>query len=194
MKLDNALKRFIFATARRTPESQARYAASLGIDDAFYEGFKRVADRDSYPVPDKDVLYDDGAVLKIKEMVMTNVNASFAVGDKPNVEQETQRFLKKTGLSVAVIRIPGRNFVIGSHGLTMIDRRYSRDLGAISWLPIASDVAVGVTHFPDKELLVSLESTNDGDKLISVINTATAASSKRIAGESEELVRSLMSI
>ena len=187
----NALKSFIFTIARRTPESQARYVESLSIEDPFYYAAKHIADRDGYPLPDKDLLYEDPDVLRFKDMVMSNVNAKFAAGDHLNVEQETQKFLRGTGLCVAVIRIPDRGFIIGSHGLTIIDRRYSRNLGAVSWLPIAPDVAVGVTTFPDREFLVTLDSTNDGGNLISVLNITTAARSERIAGASEELVRSL---
>ena len=188
----NDLKRFIVAMACRTPESQARYVESIGVEDAFYVAAKRIADQDGYPLPDRDVLYENPNVLKLKDMMMHNSNARFAAGDHPHLVQESQRFLSMTGLCVAVIRIPDRGFVIGSHGLTMINRSYSKSLGAMSWLPIAPDVAVGVTTFPDKEFLVTLDSTNNGDKLISAMNMATVARSKRIAGASEELVRSLM--
>ena len=187
----NALKSFIFTMARRTPESQARYLESRGIEDAFYDAAKRIADKDGYPLPDKHLLYEDPNVQKMRDMVVRNVNAKFAVGDRPNVKRETQKFIDETGICVAIIRIPDRGFIIGSHGITIIDGRYSKKLGARSWLPIAPDVAVGVTAYPDKEHLVSLDSTNDGDNLISVLNTATAAMSERIGGASEELVRSL---
>ena len=65
------------------------------------------------------------------------------------------------------------------------------DLGAISWLPIAHDIAIGATAFPDREFLTILGSDNDGEQIISAFNRATAERSRTIAGRSEALVRCL---
>ena len=190
--LNDALKRFIVAQACRTPEAQARVQASHGIEDPFFDAFKQNADLDGYPLPNKDLLYQNTAITKVKRTTLTNISASFAAGDRPKTAQEIQTFLKETGLCISVIRIPDRGFIIGSHGITIIDRRYSGRLGAASWLPVAPDVAIGVTTFPDKEFLVTLDRANDGEKLISAMNTATAKLSERIAGASKVLVHSLM--
>ena len=122
---------------------------------------------------------------------MGNVNAKFAVGDDPHIENETQKFSRETGLSFAIIRIPKKSFVIGSHGLTIIDRNLVGNLTAISWLPIAHDIAVGVTFYPDREMLSILNCGNGGERFIFLMNRATASMSKTIVGNSEELVRSL---
>ncbi len=191
IEFQDAWKRFFIAIARRTPESQNRVARLTGHVDAFYEACTRVANLDAYPLPDRKTIYEDDRVLGLKNMVMTNANAKFAVGDDPRIEIETQKFSRETGLSFVVIRIPKQGLVIGSHGLTMVDRKLAENLAAISWLPVAHDIAVGATTRPDRELLSFLDGNNDGEGVISVMNRATASMSKIIVGKSEDLVRSL---
>ena len=190
-KLREGWKRFFIAMARRTPESQDRVSESKGGTDVFYGAAKNVADLTNYPLPTPEELYQDSRVLGLKKMLMSNTNAKFAAGDDPRIEAETQRFSREVGLCVAVFRIPNRSLVIGSHGLTMLDNEVGTRLGAISWLPIAHDIAVGATAFPDREFLTVLDSGNGGEQIISAFNGATSASSKVIAGPSESLVRSL---
>ena len=191
IELSDAWKRFFVAIARRTPESQTRVAALTGHVDAFYEASKHVANLDAYPLPDSATLYQDDRVLGLKNIVMTNVNAKFAAGNDSHIENETRKFSQKSGLSFVVIRILEKSFVIGSHGLTMVDRKLAGNLTAISWLPIAHDIAVGATAFPDRELLSFLDGNNGGERVISVMNRTTASMSKIIVGQSEDLVRSL---
>ena len=191
IELRDAWKRFLIAMARRTPESQDRVAGLDGQVDAFYEASKHVATLEGYPLPDRKTLYQDDRILELKKRVMKNVNAKFAAGDDPHIENETQKFSRDTGLSFVVTRIPKKSFVIGSHGLTIVDHKLAGNLTAGSWLPIAPDIAVGVTAFPDRELLSFLDSSNDGEQLIYTINRATSAMSKIIVGQSEALVRSL---
>ena len=191
IELRDAWKRFLIAIARRTPESQDRVASLTGHDDAFYEASKRIADSEAYPLPDRKTLYRDDRVVGLKNMVMTNVNAKFAAGDDPHVENETLKFARDTGLSFVIIRIPKKSFVIGSHGLTMVDRKLAGNFTAISWLPITHDIAVGITVFPDRELLSFLDSNNGGERVISMMNRATASMSKTIVGQSKKLVSSL---
>ena len=190
--LREAWKQFYIAMARRTPESQDRVSKSQGSDDVFYRAAKRVADQTGYMLPSAEELYQDPRVSVLKKLVMSNTNAKFAAGDDPNIETETQRFSKDTGLYVVAIRVPRRSFVIGSHGLTMLDDEVASNLGAVSWLPIAHDVAVGATAFPDREFLTILDSSNYGEQLISAFNRATADRSKIIAGRCQALVRSLV--
>lgn len=191
-KLEEAWKRFVIAMARRTPESQARVSASTTDGNVFYEASKSAADLDRFPLPGKEALYQDPRVVRLKNLVMSNVNAGLAAGDDPRIESETQRFVEETGLCVAVIRIPGRSFVIGSHGLTLIGRRLWDHLEAASWLPIANDVAVSITAFPNVERIIPLYREKGSNQKISVINRTTATRSRTIAGPSESLVRSLI--
>ena len=191
-RLREAWKRFFVGMARRTPESQDRVAESAISMDAFYEAAKRVADQDDHPLPAIEELYQAPRVLELREMVMSNTNARFAAGDDPRLESETKRFIGDTGLCVLAVGIPNSGLVIGSHGLTVLDDELGAKLGALSWVPIADDLAVGATAYPDREFLTVLDSENEGEQIVSAFNAATAARSKYVAGSSESLVRSLL--
>lgn len=188
----NSFKRFVIAMSRRTPESQTRVAAAKDPFDVFYEASKQVAQLNEYPLSPKEALRRDPEVQELKDMVMSNTNARFAAGDHPVLKSATRRFMRETGLCVAAIHIPGHRFIIGSHGLAIIDDHVEDGLPHGSWLPIAHDVAVGVSAFPDRDSLIVLDNSNNGQQFISAINMAMAARSKVIAGPSESLVRSII--
>ena len=162
-----------------------------GIQDPFYQAAKYSADQDNYPLPTREELYEDANILKLRKMVMTNVNARFAAGDQTHIESETQRFANETGLCVAVIRVPNSSFIIGSHGLAIVGLHLREHLEAASWLPIAHDVAVGITASPNKERVILFGRRNRGEQKINIINRATADLSATIAGQSKTLVNSL---
>ena len=187
----DAWGRFVFALARRTPEAQQRISADINLDDAFYEAAKKVADGDGFPLPPQERLMADNRVLQLRDLVMTNSDARFAAGDDPHLQTETEKFIRETGLCVGIIKVPHRDFVIGSHGLAIVDAEFEGDPAAGSWVPAAHDVAVKITAFPNMEYLVCLDSDNDGDRVISAINNASAKS-KMFAGRSENLISSLL--
>ena len=189
--LRNAWKRFVLALARRTPESQGRVSSAKSPNDIVYEVATSIATNDNYPLPAKEILYQDDRILELQKMVMSNTNARYAAGDNPILEEEGKKFCRETGLCVAIIRIPGKSFIIGSHGLAIVKPSYDRDPAAGSWVPISHDVAAGVTPFPDRESLVFLDRGNGGSRIISMINRTSAKVSKVIAGRCDLLVRSL---
>lgn len=188
-ELDDHFKKFVIALVRRTPESQERVFSELDMD--FEEVFDSVAAyalrRGGYLVPEKEWFERNPDFLKLKQVAKSNHNANFAAGEHRFLRQETERFSREVGLGIALIRLPRRSFVIGSHGLTTIERDSPRK---VSWLPIAHDVAICFTAFPDKGSIRYLNSTQES--FIKTINRATAAQSRIIAGRSETLVRSLM--
>ena len=183
-------KRFVLAMARRTPESQERVSSGKYSHDTFYEIVKTRADELNYDLPDKVTFYQDPRILKIENLIKSNVNAKFAVGDNPNERNQAEQFLSKTGLCVAAIHNPRRSFVIGSHGLAIVQSSYKNDPAQGAWLPIAHDVAVAPTAFRDREFLLPLD--RDSDSIIEKINRASAAQSRIIAGRSKALICSLM--
>ncbi len=181
----DTFKRFVFAMARRTPESQDRMAELKEPGDAFYE----VAKADGYRLPSKEELYQDHGIRDLRDIIVSNVNAQFSAGDHPDLKREERRFIKETGLGFAVIDMPERSLLIGSHGLAIGAKR---SVIEGSWLPIAHDVMVGVTRFPDRDNLGVLDNSNNGSQIVSAINQVTAAMGKVIAGQSESLVRSMI--
>ena len=185
-------KRFMLAMARRTPESQRRVAAIKSDDDAFYMGAKARADEVGYDLPDRESLYQDPRIRKLKDFVMTNVNAKFAAGESHRERIEEDRFCHETGLRVAVIRNPSprNSFLIGSHGLAIVQSGHPDASVNGSWLPIAHDVAVSATPAPNKEFLLILDDENK--RIVEAINIASDSHSQTIAGRSEELIRSFI--
>lgn len=189
-ELNDHFKKFVIALTRRTPESQERVFSESDID--FEEIFDGVAAgvlrQGGFDVPEKEWFESDPDVLKLKQVVKSNINANFAAGEHPSVRQETERFSREVGWGIARICIPRRSFVIGSQGLTIVGRDES---SRRSWLPIAHDVAIWFTTFPDRGFILDLD--RNKESLIKMINRATAVQSGIIAGRSENLVRSLMS-
>lgn len=186
---DKKLKRFILTMARRTPESQKRIAAGKSFDEALWNALKEAAEKGILPEPPgRDVFDRDPDIAELKDMVRSNVNAGYAAGDYPRERNREERFYRETGLCVAVVCVPKRGFVIGSHGLAII--QHPNDLAQGNWLPIAHDVAVKPTHFPDRECLLPLDRSND--RIIKSINNASTAQSQSIAGRSKDLVRALI--
>ncbi len=184
-------KKFFIAIARRTPESQKRVSA-VGNRDVFYEVLKSRADELNFDLCDRDALYKDLRILKIKKKIESNANVKFAIGNSDNELKQTERFSKETGISVVVISNPRRSFVMGSHGLSIVKANSQNDPVQGGWLPIASDVAVRATTFPDREFLNFLKNDRTGDQFIKRINKSSYSHSNLIAGRSRILINSLM--
>ena len=184
----NHWKRFMLAIPRRTPESRDRVKPDKSIDDIFYEAAKKVAKKENHKgLPDQSSLFFDPRISDFKDVTESNVDAEFAAGEHPLTRKEVERFCRETGLFVVVIGMRNRSFVIGSHGLALVQ---SNDPAKGSWLPIAHDVAVASTTSPDKEFLCRLN--RDNDWIIKRINRASATQSRKIAGRSKALICSLM--
>jgi len=184
-------KKFFIAIARRTPESQKRVSA-VGDRDVFYDVLKSRADELNFDLCNRDTLYKDPRILGIKKKIESNVNVKFAIGSSDNNRNQMQRFSRETGISIVVILNPRRSFVIGSHGLSIVKSKYQNDPVQGGWLPIASDVAVRATTFPDREFLNLLKNNRTSDQFIKRINKASYSHSNLIAGRSKNLINSLM--
>ena len=168
-------KKFVVALARRTPESQEKVFSELDID--FEEVFDNVAAdvlrQGGYEVPEKEWFERDPDVLKLKQVAKSNQRANFAAGDHPLLRQDAEQFSREVVWGIARICLPRRSFVIGSHGLTIVERD-----GSIkgSWLPIAHDVAIWFTGFPNKGYMLYLDRKKES--IIKTINRATVAAKR----------------
>ena len=191
-KLSDAWKRFALALARRTPESQERVSSGNSFDDVFYNVVKTTADENNVLLSNQQSFYEDTGIRFVKGLIETNVNARFAAGVDHDRLVDEDNFCRETGIHVAIIRIPDRNFIIGSHGIAIVESSYKGDPVHGGWFPIAHDVAVQATYSPEKESLAILDKSGDGDRIITAINRATAEKSWLIAGRSEGLIRSFM--
>lgn len=191
-----ALQRFVFSLARRTPESQARVAASGDLDDLFYQAVMRCAAEQHYAgLPSKEELLAIDGVRVLMNKVMHNVNAEFAAGDSSPIAEEEPKFCRETGLHFGTLNPAGPELVIGSHGITVHDAADYADKrlwfsGGI--VPIAPHALINVTGFPDNDC-VSILGAGTADVVHSV-NRATASNSRFIGGRSEAVVSPLLEI
>ena len=183
-------KHFFIAMARRTPEAQQRIAFNERHRDVFYETCARLLVLNNQVVPDKTSFYGNPRFSQLQDISLSNSSARFASGNHPILQKDAEQYSDTIGICVAVIRNPRRGFVIGSHGLTLVQSCHPNDSVIGSWLPIAHDVAIVATDLPDKESLLVLDDKRD--RIIRTINAASTAQSQVIAGRSEALIRSLM--
>ena len=181
------VKRFILGLARRTPESQERVSSNKPFAAIFYEVVVEAAANHGCAIPEKDSFYQNPCIEQFMKRTESNTNARFAAGDHPHEQSEEDKFCRGTGL--CVIYIPEGGLVIGSHGVAIVS--WTLDSKQV-YLPIAPDVAIAPNPWPDTELLEVIPRTSDRKNLITEINRAYVESSSIIAGQSEELISSLM--
>ena len=187
----DTLKRFVFALARRTPEAQNRTAIFSGYADAFYEVAKANAELNNYRLPNKESLCENPMIRQLRDKVLSNTRARFAAGDHISLEEEDLRFARETSIAAAVIRDKCNELVPGSHGITIIEQSLSQYLQVMSWLPVAPDVAIGITRWAGQEVSIELCAHNGGAEIVSSMNRSAAGLSQRIVGASAASVRSL---
>jgi len=123
---------------------------------------------------------------QVRDRILRNARVIALTDRGTNV----RRALASRGLGVVHIEARHKSFIIGSSPvvkLTLPGRSDIRDPTVEMWLPIASDVMVGLGREAGTETLAS---TTDASQ-IRHINEAIASQSTMIAGASKALVRSL---
>ena len=97
-RLALAWKQFLFAMARRTPESQERISPTKSPEDVFYQAALQGTNGDNLPLPAKESFYGSPRVAELQKMVMSNINARFAAGDHPRLASENRKVLRRNRL------------------------------------------------------------------------------------------------
>lgn len=185
------LLEFVMAQARRTRESRRRASHGLS-DDELYNIVQGIMEGGGYEGwPDKDAFLADGEAREAIKPALHNSDARFAAGVDPRIGGKETEFAAGVGVRFAVIRRPDKGFVIGSHGITIVDPSVTRDLGG-TVLPLAHDVLVHLTARPGETGLLVLGGKRESSELIDAINKATARLSRTITGRSQTLIRSLL--
>lgn len=182
----DALKRFFFAIARRTPESQKRFRTPDA--EARHELHIRLsgkAESAGVTLPSEEDFYADPIFRELIDRLMHNADASMAAGTIPSVRRFEDRFFKTRALAVFVITQLRRSFIVGSHGIAIV-----RGMPPGSWLPIASDVAIAYHDDHQREKIAFLGTEHD--KVIRAINYASARHSTMIAASSRQLIARMM--
>ena len=182
----DALKRFFFAIARRTPESQKRVRTPYAeARHELYVQLSRDAESQGVTLPSEGDFYENPVVRQLMDQLFRNADASMAAGTILSVRRFEDRFFKTRALAVLAITQPKRSFIVGSHGIAIV-----QGMPPGSWLPIASDVALAY-HDDHQGEKIGFLGTKD-DKVIGAINDASANHSTMIAGSSRQLIAGMM--
>ena len=125
--------------------------------------------------------------------VRSRIQKAARVGAVAAPGGEAVEVLGAKGLLIALVAIPNKSFIIGSHPVVKLNhpgRSYLGDPSVELWLPIAHDVAVTPCFARETERLVEVEKHDD----IRYINMAIYSQSTTIAGRSSALISSLARI
>ena len=179
----DACKELVVAQARRTRESQDRAGLTDGNDATYARLYAKRAQELGFDLRLDAEFQSAPAVQKVFSNLNGNLRANFASRADPALAEKERAFLRRCGLSVVVVERPGSDLVIGSHGITIVPTRSDHN----SWLPIAPDVAIGLTNKPNS---CSFGRVDQG--FVEIHNLAALELSKRIAGRSQSLVTSLV--
>ena len=169
-------KLLIVAQARRTRESQDRSFLGGDNNELYVDVSLRLAELLKQPLPSRQELLQDPEVVRFFNDLSQNQRATFASANHPILADKETEFLAPLGLYVAVIGTTASEFIIGSHGVTIVGTTE----GNTTWLPIAPDVAISLS---DKPGVVSIfEYPNE---FVEQQNIAAFSASARVAGRSK---------
>ena len=175
---------FFLMQWRRTPENQH---ANTSDADAL-RMVEEILDRLRTAAPHRRAEIERLATPEAKARTVRNVRVQTLV----QFSAEVMDVLERRGIGVLRITKPDKSFIIGSRPvvkLTTPGRTDLNDPAVEMWLPIASDVAVGVGQGNGA---VSLHYVAD-ERPIRQLNLAIMSQSSTIAAGSATLVRSLAS-
>lgn len=214
-----AVKNFILTMRRRTHEALARQVPERFSDEFLYDAIKSALIKEGIKdIPTREQFFGSSWRQKYKDLIIGNADAHYASGSFPGAEQEEVQFCRKFGLCVGVIdQQLGREFVIGSQGITEGEFKANGVSGEAILLPLAHDVVVIATPRVDTDTEVyvvmgergseAMESDVTADtprgntvawleeepsEIVDDINCATGVQSQFIGGRSETVVRTFL--
>ena len=141
------------------------------------------AEEQGQQLPSREDLLRNQLVTGRFNVLSQNHRATFASADHPILAVKETEFLAPLGLSIVVIENPTREFIIGSHGTTIVETAQ----GKTAWLPVAPDVAISLSDRPG--------TINIGictDEFVELHNTAALALSAQVTGHSKEVIQELL--
>ena len=134
-------------------------------------------------LPPREELVKDPRVRNLFDVLSQNHRANFASANHPILADKEREFLAQVGLSVAVIKDPNLEFIIGSHGVTVVENAD----GKTAWLPVAPDVAVSLSDRPGTVAMGICT-----EEFTQRHNHTALALSAQIAGRSKEVIQKLL--
>ena len=179
------LQRFLYLSARRTPESQIRVFADR-YREADRSAFQMI--RDSVPYNDdysfetaKELYCQFPIARRIRDIHRENVAARFAAG--VDRQDDIEGFCANNDMLILHCQDTSRRFIIGSYGYAIVTTIGPQGVGRTAVYPIASDVAVRFVKSENRYGLCRVF-----PRRVHQTNLAIAEISHTIAGHSKELV------
>lgn len=195
-----AVKKFILTMCRRTGEALMRQAPTRYSEERLYDAITQALDKAGVKnVPGRRQFFDSPWRQQYRDLIFSNADARYASGDYPGAKEEEARFCRDVGLCVGVISQPGREFVVGSQGITEGEFRANGSSEKALLLPVAHDVVVIATKLVETEICVVVDERGrnvlegEPSEIIGSINGATASQSRFIGGRSEAVVQNIVS-
>ena len=176
-------KQIIVTQARRTRESQNRIGLLPDGYELYLDLYYKRAEEIGQQLPSREDLLGNPSVTKIFDVISQNIRANMASGDHPILTKKEEEFLAPLGLHVAVLDATTAEFVIGSHGITIVETIQGRN----SWMPLAPDVMISLS---DKSGYISFSIY--ADEFVERHNRAALSASARVAGRSEGTIQELL--
>jgi hypothetical protein len=172
---------FFLMQWRRTPEAQQSAASDEDMRAMFDETVAEL--RSAFPARRAEIDALDTPANRARSI--RNARAESVLESGESVIE----VLERRGISVLRVTNPGKSFIVGSRPVVKLSVAGQSDLSnpiVEMWLPVASDVAVGVG---DATGLITLYPVDQHG--VRRLNVATAMQSGVIAGRSPQLVRSI---
>jgi len=176
-------KQIIVAQARRTRESQDRVGIGDDGPEFYLELYRKRAAEFGQQLPADQGFLEDSRVATLFDDLSQNQRATFASGHHSILTDKEKSLLAPLGLHVATIDPANGEFVIGSHGITIVQTAGGQN----TWLPLAPDVAISFSGRPG-EIGIGICK----DDFVESHNRAALSISARVAGRSEKTIRDLL--
>ncbi|MYD45463.1 MAG: DUF4238 domain-containing protein [Gammaproteobacteria bacterium] len=180
-------KGFLVLQMWRTTESQNR------IVDFDSEYFSEV----SRSQRDVDIQNMDSVTMEsifptdedFKRFEESNFRSKFAAGELPGQTTDFYEYADEHGLACWVISNPRRSVLLGSHGCCFIEKKDTNGpLVSPPMFPVAPDIVLTFSEFPNKFKRLGHETFNAEDKFVKKLNKATMTYSKRVVAKDKELL------
>jgi len=169
---------------RRTPETQQISASDEDIAAMFDDSVQNLRK----VFPERTAEIDALDTPAGRERTIRNVRAQSLT----RFSESVIGVLQRRGITILRIRKPNKSFIVGSRPVVKLTVAGQSDLTnpiVEMWLPIASDIAVGVGNGTGATSLLFL----DDERPIRQLNLAIAQQSRIIAARSPQLVTSIAS-
>ena len=176
-------KWLILVQARRPRESQDRFGLIEDNYELYLDLLFKSAEEVGQQLPSREVFLEHPGAIGVFDGISQNRRANMASGDHPLLANKGKEFLAPLGLCVGVLESTTAEFVIGSHGITIV----ATTQGLHLWLPLAPDVAISFSCRPEH---IQLRTCTP--EFAKAHNRAALSLSARVAGRSKGTIQELL--